>query len=82
MILCYNQLEQRRQQTAVQNDGNEFATGCEAETQADQEIVTTENECLQSDLDNLPNDPAENPIHSNSFEDLSYQHGFPRRYTI
>ena len=58
-------------QTGVQNDGNELATGCEAETQADQEIVTNENECLQSDLDNLPNHPAENPIHSDSFEELT-----------
>ena len=58
-------------QTGVQNDGNEFTTGCEAETQADQEIITTEKECLPSDLDNLPNDPAENPIDSNSFEDLT-----------
>ena len=58
-------------QTGVQNDHNELATGCEAETQADQEIVTTENECLQSDLDNLPNHPAENPIHSDSFEELT-----------
>ena len=58
-------------QTGVQNDGNELATGCEAETQADKEIITTENECLQSDLDNLPNHPAENPIHSDSFEELT-----------
>ena len=39
---------------------------------ADQEIITTEKESLPSDLDNLPaNDPAKNPIHSDSFEDLT-----------
>ena len=29
-------------------------------------------QCLPSDLDNLPtNDPADNPFHSDSFEDLT-----------
>ena len=59
-------------QTGVQNDSDELATGCEAETQADQEIIITEKECVPLDLDNLPaKDPVQNPIHSDSFEDLS-----------
>ena len=71
LILCYNQLELETQ-TGVQNDGNALATGCEAGTQADQEIITTEKESLPLDLDNLSaNDPAEKPIHNDSFEDLT-----------
>ena len=63
LILCYNQLEQRRHKQVFGMDVNALATGCEAKTQAYQEIITTEEESLPSYLDNLTaNDPAENHI--------------------
>ena len=59
-------------ETGVQNDVDDLVTGYESQTQADQDIIETEKECIPSDLDNLqPTDPAENLIHSDSFEDLT-----------
>ena len=49
-------------ETGVQNDVYDLVTGYESQTQADQDIIETEKQCIPSDLHNL--EPTD---HSDSF---------------